>query len=173
MDYAAVYGELHRNEKAFAGRSIRPYVQDIATLVAETRPRRILDYGCGKGFQYLALRVHEQWGGLLPHCYDIGVRQLRDKPAGPFDGVICTDVMEHIEEPDVDGVLADIFAAVPRRDDGGIGFAVFGIACRPAAKKTLPDGRNVHLCVREPRWWQARLDGFRRDGLRIVARYDE
>lgn len=172
MDYAAIYGQMHRKEKAFAGRSIRPYVKDIAVLVEETKPRRILDYGSGKGFQYLVLRVHEQWGGMLPHCYDVGVRQLREKPQGPFDGVICTDVMEHIDEPDVDAVLADIFSTIPPRDDAGTSFAFFSIACRPAARKLLPDGRNVHLTVREPAWWDAKLAAFKRDGLRIVARYD-
>lgn len=172
LDYGAMYSEMHNNQKVFPGTSIKSYVAEIAQCVGLYRPRNLLDYGSGKGFQYLVSRVHEQWGGLLPHCYDVGVRQLAEKPKGPFDGVICTDVMEHIDEPDVDAILADIFSMVPKRDDGGKSFTFFSIACRPAARKKLPDGRDVHLTVREPEWWDARLASFRRDGLAIRAEYD-
>src|SRR5690348_1646525 len=108
-DYAKLYTELHRNEKAFAGYSLKSYVDDIALLVERHNPKSLLDYGSGKGYQYLQKRMHERWGGLLPYCYDVGVRQLSEKPQGLFDGVICTDVMEHIAEEDVDAVLDDIF----------------------------------------------------------------
>lgn len=172
LDYAAMYSEMHDKQKVFPGTSIKSYVSEIAQCVRLYRPRSLLDYGSGKGFQYLVHRVHEQWGGLLPHCYDVGVRQLSEKPKGPFDGVICTDVMEHIDEPDVNEILGDIFSMVPMRDDGGTSFAFFAIACRPAAKKVLPDGRNVHLCVKPPEFWDAKLAAFKRDGLVIRAEYD-
>lgn len=166
-DYAKLYTEMHREEKAFSGYSIKSGVDDIAALVVKYQPRRLLDYGSGKGYQYLTKRVHERWGGPLPHCYDVGVRQLSEKPTDKFDGIICTDVMEHIAEPDVDEMLADILAfAAPTA------FAFFLIACRPAAKKRLSDGRDVHLTIRPPQWWQDRLNMFIRPGLEIVARFD-
>lgn len=178
-DYATIYSQLHRQEKAFTGRSIRVSVPTIAELVADLQARmderyaearpRLLDYGCGKGWQYLALRVHEAWGGILPHCYDIGVRGLSEPaPAQSFHGVICTDMLEHIAPDDIDGVLADIFSKlIP----GGRAFAHFSIACRPA-KKELPDGRNIHLTVKPPPFWVDRLKPFRRAGLTIDARFD-
>lgn len=169
MNYGEVYGRMHeRKAKWFSGYSIKPYVDEIAGLVCAHQPDRLLDYGSGKGYQYLALRVHQHWGGLLPHCYDPGVRQLATRPEGAFGGVICTDVMEHIEEPDVPGVLADIFGLAADQ-----AFVFFAIACRPAQRKRLPDGRDVHLTVKEPSWWGKRLAGFERPGLEIVARYDE
>jgi len=170
MDYAETYGKLHAREKAFSGYSIKPYVETIDRLVKAVRAERLLDYGSGKGYQYLSLRVHERWGGVLPYCYDPGVRQLRERPAGVFDGVICTDVMEHIEEQDVDRVLADIFGFVnqPRAS-----FAFFAIACRPAKRKRLPDGRDVHVTIRPPDWWRSKLDRFRWGGLILEAEFDE
>jgi hypothetical protein len=50
------------------------------------QPDRLLDYGSGKGYQYLARRYHERWGGLLPHCYDIGVQQLSPSPRASSAG---------------------------------------------------------------------------------------
>lgn len=173
IDYAALYGALHESQKTFPGRSIRVSVPIIAELVAIVAKRidfepRLLDYGCGKGHQYLAMRVHEQWGGILPVCYDIGVRGLSEPPpARAFDGVICTDVMEHIARRDVPAVLADVFSKL----SPGPAFAHFSIACR-ASQKQLPDGRDIHLTVETPEWWIAQLEQFRRPGLIIDARFD-
>jgi len=169
MDYAETYGKLHAREKAFSGYSIKPYVERIGDLVRNTAADRLLDYGSGKGYQYLARRVHNHWG-ILPHCYDPGVRQLRDCPEGPFQGIICTDVMEHIEERDVDRILDHIFSLT---DPNRHGFVFFAIACRPAKRKRLPDGRDVHVTIRPPDWWRERLARFERSGLVIEAEFDE
>lgn len=154
MDYSAAYGELHANPKRFHGYSILDHVPDIAELVKSTSSKTLLDYGCGKGYQYLVTRVHEQWGGALPYCYDIGIPQMHDgKKAGPFDGVICTDMLEHIEEADVPTVLADIFSLSRK-------FVFLTVSCSPARHKTLPDGRNVHLTVKPPAWWDQVIGKF-------------
>lgn len=171
-DYSAHYRELHKSEKKFPGFSIKAALPQIVMLVSGTKPRSILDYGCGKGRQYSEQNIHQQWGGMLPWLYDVGVPAFMERPAGAFDAVICTDVMEHIAEPDVDAILGDIFSFLPRRDDGGISFAAFWIACRPAKRKTLADGRNVHLTVQPEQWWQRRLDAFKRPGLIINAGFD-
>lgn len=166
MDYAAAYGAFHEaRPKLFAGYSVCNYVADIAELVRQTEAKTMLDYGSGKGYQYLVRRVHEQWGGILPRCYDVGIPQLKERPEGVFDGVICTDVMEHIAETDLDEVLADVLGFAGR-------FAFFAIACR-AAKKTFPDGTNMHLTVRPAKWWRAKLATLERPGLIVRAAYDE
>jgi len=169
MNYGDVYGSMHaRNPKWFSGYSIKPYVEQIAGLVRDYGATRLLDYGCGKGYQYLQFRVMDAWGGLVPHCYDPGVRQLQRKPKGQFDGIICTDVMEHIEKADLPGTLAEIFGyASPNA------FAFFVVACRPAKRKRLPDGRDVHVTVKPPGWWDQQFAPFRREGLEIRVEYDE
>lgn len=167
MDYAAAYGELHKNQKHFAGISIEPHVDRIANLVRECGSQNLLDYGCGKGYQYLAKRVHEQWGGILPICYDVGVSQLSKRPEGKFQGVICTDMIEHIEESDVPTILADVFSFASQTS-----FVFLSVSCVPARKKVLPDGRNVHLTVKPPEWWDALLKPFERPGLVIDVAYD-
>jgi hypothetical protein len=172
-DYSALYRELHSRSKAFQGKSIRPSVPHIARLVELTKPRRLLDYGCGKGLQYSEYKVQQAWGGMKPYCYDVGVERYANRPNGAFHGVICTDVLEHIAEADVPAILDDIFGFLPERRDGGTSFAFFYVACRPAARKTLPDGRNVHLTVKPPAWWEGQFEKYKRDKLIIESRFDE
>jgi hypothetical protein len=146
-DYAAIYREMHAfGPDRFAGHSIKPHVRDIAALVSHTRARSLLDYGSGKGAQYREAEVQSAWGGLVPHCYDVGVPEFAKRPTGQFDGVICTDVLEHIAEADLEEVLDDIFSFARK-------FVFFSVATRLAGK-TLPDGRNAHLTVRKALWWK-------------------
>lgn len=153
MDYGAEYARLHEQyPKYFAGWTIKRYVDDIVKAVDIHGAKTLLDYGSGKGYQYLVRRVHERWGNILPTCYDVGVRQLAERPVGIFDGVICTDMLEHIEEADVPRILDDLLHYTGK-------FAVFGISCRPETKdvKKLSDGRGVHICVKPPAWWAAQI----------------
>jgi cyclopropane fatty-acyl-phospholipid synthase-like methyltransferase len=140
--------------------------EHVAELVRQTSAKTLLDYGSGKGYQYLRDRVHDVWGGILPTCYDVGVFQLKHRPKGVFDGIICTDVMEHIHRDDIDTVLSDIFSFV---SPGG--FVYFNIFCNPAAK-TFRDGTNVHLTVEMPKWWEKRLLQYSYDDVTIWADYD-
>ncbi len=169
MNYEQVYSELHRKEKRFPGFSIGQYINDIAALVEQHRPTRLIDYGSGKGFQYLVRRYHEKWGGMLPYCYDIGVRQLRDKPEGTFGGVLCTDMLEHIERKDLPGIFADLINyAEPN------GFMMLGIACRPSNKDF--GGVNLHVTVEHPDWWveriQEHVSKLGRSDLHVRAGFD-
>lgn len=173
MDYAGAYSQMHDSGKRFPGYSLGAYVDSIAKLIEQHNPDKLLDYGCGKGYQYLARRYHERWPGqLLPYCYDIGVQQLSTKPNGQFGGVICTDMLEHIEKPDLPAILAELLDFTDP-----YGFLFLGISCRPTRKK-LPDGGDVHRTIEPPEWWIELLtDALQnnRDALRdphIVAEFD-
>lgn len=171
QDYAALYRPLHEQSggKYFGGK-IRG-VERVVDLVRRTKPRNLLDYGSGKGRQYTDRKQHELWGGLLPVCYDIGVPELSTRPTGKFDGIICSDMMEHIAPEDVEEVLDDIFGFASRRRAPAESFVYFRIACTPA-NKFLQDGRNVHLTVEPPRWWEEKLAKYRRPRLIIDAVFE-
>lgn len=167
LDYAAVYSELHQNPKRFQGYSIGEHVETIAELVKRHGAASLLDYGCGKGFQYLARRVHEPWG-ILPHCYDVGVGPLSVKPTGQFDGVLCCDMLEHVDEDDLSETLHDIFGFAKL-------FVFFGVSVVPSKKPPLPDGRNLHLTIQPPSWWTIRINRATPSGVetRIVFDHED
>lgn len=152
FDYGKAYRRAHEaNPTWFRGAMDLDLVDMITELVEQVGAKRLLDYGSGKGRQYMVEKVHERWGGILPTCYDVGVHFLSFRPVGPFDGVICTDVMEHVDESDIGEVLSDIFGFVRPG-----GFVFFNIFCN-LARKQFPDGKNVHLTVQHPDWWRRRL----------------
>ncbi len=139
--------------ETFKGRSVLSHAPAIKELVDEHRAGTLLDYGCGKGSFYSgrdggAEPLDERWGVTVT-CYDPAVSGFDVYPSGTFDGVICTDVLEHCPEEDLDWILADLFRFARR-------FVFASISCRPAVK-FLPNGENAHCTVRWPRWWRRRL----------------
>lgn len=147
----------HARSKTFSGKFLRPHAPFIKAIIDRLGCKSVLDYGSGKGYQYLAKRAHDAWGGILPHCYDPGVRQLAELPTGTFDGLICVDMLEHLEEQDVEPTLDAMFALLqPSGRRAYKGFAYISVGTKPA-RKTLPDGRNAHLTVRPLEWWSDKI----------------
>lgn len=166
IDYELLYGTLHRMKpKLMAGQSICRRSGIIKELIEQIGgAERILDYGSGKGHQYLINRIHEDWGVRLPYCYDIGISGLRRKPEGLFDAVLCSDVLEHIHEDDLDEVLEDIFGYVyPDKRC----FIYLGIDTVEARKVFVGvddvwSGKSVHLTVQPSAWWDEKLAKYRK-----------
>src|SRR5437763_1557904 len=79
--------------------------------------------------------IAEYWDVDEVRCYDAGYQPYRKLPAGQFDGVISTDVLEHCPEEDLSWILQEIFSFARR-------FVFLNVACFPA-RKTLPDGTNA------------------------------
>lgn len=129
--------------------SILKYEREIGVLLRSSGAKRVLDYGCGLGLQYKKARLHEKWGIPSPECYDPGVLARSAKPAGTFEAVLCSDVMEHVPEDLVDAVLEEIFGYAEK-------WVWMSICCRPA-KKFFDDGRNLHLTVKKDRWWISKV----------------
>lgn len=140
-EYLEIQRQMHR-DKASYGKYSSKWAEIVMTLCATEKTTDVLDYGCGKG----ELNLH------LPfaiHCYDPAVPKYEAKPA-PADIVVCTDVLEHVEEQFVDEVLDDLKRLTRK-------YMVFEIATGPA-KKHLPDGRNAHITQRPVRWWLDKLE---------------
>ncbi len=147
-------------EQTFAGQSLLPHVVRIKNMIARTASRTILDYGSGKGFQYLPRQLKDEKGGEWQsiqaywgidgiHCYDPGYEPFSKRPQAQFHGVISTDVLEHCPEEDIPWIIDEIFAFATR-------FVFANIACYPA-KKRLPNGENAHCTIRPFSWWEAVL----------------
>jgi hypothetical protein len=96
-------------DEAFTGKSLRDHIPRIKALIEATGARSILDYGSGKGLLYakrdLALpggrmvaSIKDYWGVETIRCFDPGVPEFAALPSEPSDGLVCTDVLEHIPE---------------------------------------------------------------------------
>lgn len=182
-----MYAELHRHghggtstaAETFEGISLIPHVHTVRRLVAETGAQNLLDYGAGKGSLY-GLRnvllpgeqtpiesVQDYWDVDYVELYDPGYAPYSRLPAGQYDGVVCTDVMEHCPEEDLPWILGEIFSYARR-------FVFLTIARYPALKH-LPNGENAHITIKPADWWSALIgDAARsRPGILWEARVEE
>lgn len=135
---------LHDSHKMFRGGLLWRYVPVIAELIRKHDATSLLDYGSGKGRQYIELEQHKDWN-ILPLCYDPAYQPYSAKPLQTFDGVICTGVAEHVLAEDIPSFLADVVGYAK-----SFVFTQIGVV---DSHKCLPDGRSVHLTVQLPEWW--------------------
>lgn len=142
-EYKKLNIQLHSDNLGYGVGGGR-HAEYIKNLAAKLKTNSILDYGCGKG--YLAKNIpFPIWE------YDPAIAG-KDAPPRPADIVVCTDVLEHIEPERLDFVLDDL-----QRCTRMIGY--FVISTR-LATKTLADGRNTHLIVKDEQWWCENLNKF-------------
>ncbi|MBM3530746.1 MAG: hypothetical protein FJX62_21925 [Alphaproteobacteria bacterium] len=143
-DYLSQQRELHKNPNY--GVASLGYAPLVKQILEQTGIKAISDYGAGKcnlrkGLNDLGLRGFEYFP------YDPVFPEYGPPKAAPL--VCCIDVLEHIEESYLDGVLLDL-----KDITKGIGF--FSVHTGAAAK-TLPDGRNAHIIQKPSSWWLPRL----------------
>ena len=153
----------------FNGISITFYLKDLMHLVLNVeKAKSILDYGCGKALLYsptkynklrldksgsrLKKSLPELWGLDYYSLYDPGYKEYNKLPKGKYDGVICTDVIEHIDENDCDWILEEILSFSKK-------FVFISIACYKALK-TFTNGKNVHVNVKSPEYWKEKLNAL-------------
>jgi len=137
------YAEIHAtgaygNTSLKSLRLLRPEIQIL-------KPRSVVDYGCGQSVLVDRLDLGYP---LDLYRYDPAIPAFAEKPKVMADLLINIDVLEHIEESDLDDVLADMRSMC--RD------ALIIVDTAPA-KRFLPDGRNLHVTLKPHDWWQARI----------------
>ena len=161
----ALYREMHREgevhlgippDQTFPGKSLPPQAGHIRRLIAATGAKTLLDYGSGKGGQYLPMPWRDEggtvypdipaWWGVEVRCYDPAYPKFAALPEGEFDGVISTDVLEHCPEEDLSWIVGELFGYARR-------FVFANVACFPARKR-LPNGQNAHCTIRPLKWWR-------------------
>jgi hypothetical protein len=166
-------------DQTFPGQSLPPQAPHIKRLIKATGARNLLDYGCGKGRQYWPHRITDEqegveypdiksfWGISDIRCYDPGYAPFTELPTGTYDGVICTDVLEHCPEEDVPWIVGELFQYAEK-------FLYANVACFPARKR-LPSGGNAHCTVKPVRWWEEVIvkTAARKPQLRYEFRFVE
>tara|TARA_R100001082_G_scaffold37249_1_gene19603 strand:- start:255 stop:920 length:666 start_codon:yes stop_codon:yes gene_type:complete len=157
-DLVESYKVLHKGEGKFQGHSLLPCIPYIHKAIIKNNCKTLLDYGCGKALPYnnkrykelkLVKPIQDLWELNSYSLYDPGYEEYSKIPTGKYDMVICTDVLEHIPEQDLEWVLKKIFNYATK--------AVYlNISCQPAIKHFQEGkfkGRNVHVSVFNEKWW--------------------
>ncbi|MBX3705270.1 MAG: hypothetical protein KF911_01465 [Pseudomonadales bacterium] len=149
----------HSAQSTFSGISLTEHVAPIAELVGRHAAATVLDYGSGKATLYQAApgedpasryKTMPAWGDARVTCYDPAYPPFAGPYDSQYDGVITTDVLEHIPAEDIPWVLHHLFGHARK-------FVYAVAACYPA-KKILPDGTNAHCTLCPPEWWAAQME---------------
>ena len=102
-EYVIQLEQLHDQKASFGdAKGLKP----IAKWIDEHKPTSVFDYGCGKGGVIQA--VKENYPDIRAVGWDPGHPSFKERQPGPFDMLISTDVLEHIEPVFLDNVLKDI-----------------------------------------------------------------
>ena len=156
------YKELHKEEGKFRGISLVPLVPTLMNIIKENNCKTLLDYGCGKAIPYskkecksigLKKPVQELCNLDSFDLYDPAYPKYNKLSKKKYDIVVCTDVMEHIAEQDIDWVLKDILSHSKKT-------VFLNISCQPALKhfkKGKFKGQNVHVSVFHGTWWSDKV----------------
>lgn len=142
-DYLAMQRQMHRENPAY-GTAAHNYAQLVGDIIEKMQPKTVLDWACGKGC------LGRQLGRPIWE-FDLAIPG-KDESAAPAEFVACIDTLEHVEEECLPAVLDDLRRVTQK-------VVYFSIALTPALK-SLPDGRNTHILLRDEAWWKAKLGTF-------------
>ncbi len=139
--YQKLNADLHTGQSRYGANSA-PRAPGVAKFVEITNVKTLLDYGCGKGTLKPAVQAL---------CPTLDIREYDPAMPGktalpePAEGVVCLDVLEHIEPNYLEAVLEHIRELATKA-------VLLAISSAPSSQ-TLADGRNAHL-IQEPKdWW--------------------
>lgn len=151
------YKFKHSTDPGFShGSAVMKHFPRIAQFVQDFGYESILDYGCGKANLWNWRNAKTCMGWDLRrtplagvYLYDPAIDEYSVLPKGRFDMVVCTDVLEHVLEEDVDSTLDRLFDFTRK-------MLYLNISTIPASKR-FPDGTNLHVTVKPPIWWKRKV----------------
>lgn len=144
-EYAAMNKQLHAEGSDYGAHAFL----DAQIVVSNARAngcKTVLDYGCGKGTLKAALKEMAPELSVLEFDPAIDGKDTLPEQA---DFIVALDVMEHIELDYLSAVLENMVSLAPR-------LVLLKIALTPS-KRLLPDGRNAHILLKPPKWWEGKL----------------
>lgn len=149
--------------KTFLGHSLVKWIVKIKDIIILSSSKSIIDYGCGKAFLYEKKinilnrdyrNLQEYWDLQDIYLYDPAVEKYSEEPTKRADGIICTDVIEHIPEEDIITFINDLFKLANK--------FIFVVIATVPASKYFDDGRNIHLCIKTENEWKGIFMRFKK-----------
>lgn len=107
----------------FFGAAILPYLRTIHALIKASGAKSLLEYGAGTLTQYatpiafggvLYGSVQDYWGTQDISAYEPSIAGFDTLPIGPFDGVLCADLLTRIPPQDAPWVVHELCARTQR-----------------------------------------------------------
>ena len=156
--YKAFHENGIKNQPGFStflGYSLTKWILKIQEIIKTNNCNSLLDFGCGKAFLYKNkfkigdkefTNLSDFWNLQNIYLYDPGLEEYSDYPKGKYDGIICTDVVEHIPENDILNFIDELFKLSNK-------FIFVVIATMPASKY-FDDGKNIHLSLKDQEEWK-------------------
>ena len=102
--------------------------------------------------QTIYQNLADYWKIDFVQLYDPGVKEFSSYPTEKTDGIICTDVIEHIPSSDVNMFIDQLYSISTK-------FVFVVIATIPATK-FFEDGRNIHLTIKKEQEWNEIFKNF-------------
>lgn len=142
MKNVALYKEHHVSHARY-GNSFKIHYGYIAVLLNFLECDSVIDFGCGKNRLAEMLR---QSGIPEAARYDPAIPGVDELPAGRYDCLVNTDVLEHIPEDELPEILqqfkllSDTAIIIPHLEK---------------ASAVLPNGENAHCTLKSPSEWRS------------------
>jgi SAM-dependent methyltransferase len=141
---------------AFDGGGIRSLIDTILTILADKKSITILDFGCGTAIHWHKHTLVNKTKSLMTvlgekvqgfYRYDPAVDIYSKKPTTKFDLVVCSDVLEHIPDSELQSFIAEASSYV---DVGGT--LMFSVSTS-ASNNSFLSGENMHINIKSPDEW--------------------
>ena len=123
----------------------RPLRAVVLRPIARANARSILDYGAGQSTFIANLNLI---GLTIRDRYDPAIPAISTVPREKYDVILCTDVLEHLYEDEIDLVLKHISSLTDK--------AVLSADANDATT-ILPNGENAHATVQPIEWWVEKI----------------
>lgn len=146
-EYVELNKKLHETNPGYGMGGAKHAETVLKIIQSSPEIKTVGDYGSGKGMLAKELFKH----GVVILEYDPAI-EGKTELLPPLDFVVCSDVLEHIEEDKINIVLSDLKRVVKK-----IGY--FVISTRKAVK-TYANGKNAHLIIQGRDWWNKKLSKF-------------
>lgn len=134
---------LHAMPEGYGGKGMR-HREFVRSMLKELGCKSGLDYGCGQGTLWGKSYSRERDPNWALQGYDPAVDAFSAPPL-PADLVVCTDVMEHVEQQYVATVVDHLFHLTQ--------IALYVVVALTETSKRFSDGRSAHVMLRPAQWW--------------------
>ena len=149
-----IYDENYFKERKFESKHYYEAMQWIDYFKLD-EDSTVLDFGCGLGFYGHALRylgIPNVWGYEISkyaceNGYELMKGRIKDKfEFGKKDFILCYDVLEHITEEEIYGILVKLYNTLKK--DGYILFSICMIGDNNLEKD------KTHMTKKTRIWWE-------------------